>query len=106
MASEPAVPIQPPTLSITSAAAAATAKVVSPSKASKAITPEKVVLPPAVYSPELLESVIYEIEQYVAWFRDNRIKTKVGGALAPEPVHSAETRQVIELWAARRPLTS
>ena len=54
-------------------------------------------LPPEVYSPHLLESVIYDLEQYTDWYRQTRIQHKVGAAVAsqPEPDHSAETELVI-----------
>lgn len=61
-------------------------------------------LPPAVYSPQLLESVLHEIEQYVDWYRNSRIQQRVGAATAtaPEPSRSAETVLVIESWLADR----
>src|SRR5688572_14744038 len=31
-------------------------------------------LPPAVYSPQLLESVIYDIERYLDWYRQSQIQ--------------------------------
>lgn len=55
-------------------------------------------LPPAVYSPELLESVIYELEQYLDWYRESHIRREVGGKAGEEPAHSAETVLVIEAW--------
>jgi cobalamin biosynthesis Mg chelatase CobN len=59
------------------------------------------VLPPAVYSPQLLEAVRYEIEEYLDWYRQTRIQKKVGARNAsPEPTHSAETVLVIEAWLA------
>ncbi len=63
------------------------------------------VLPPAVYSPELLDSVIYEVEQYLEWHRSNRVKKQAGAALAEEPTHSAETVLVIEAWLVGKPAT-
>ena len=63
------------------------------------------VLPSSVYSPELLDSVTYEIAQYITWYRENRIHARVGAAGLAEPDHSAETAQVIEAYAAGRPLT-
>lgn len=58
----------------------------------------KFVLPTSVYSPELLDSVRYEIEQYINWYRENRIHKTVGALPLAEPDHSAETAQVIESW--------
>ncbi|MBW4061713.1 F0F1 ATP synthase subunit delta [Candidatus Saccharibacteria bacterium] len=63
------------------------------------------VLPPAVYSPELLDSVSYEIEQYLSWYRENRIHTTVGATAITEPDHSTETAQVIQSWTTGQPLT-
>jgi hypothetical protein len=62
-------------------------------------------LPASVYSPELLESVRYEIDRYLNWHRQNAIQTKVGASPIPEPDHSAETAQVIEAWLAGKPAT-
>ncbi len=55
-------------------------------------------LPSAVYSPQLLESVIYDLEQYTAWYRETKIHQRVGVQAAVEPTHSAETVLVIEAW--------
>ncbi len=55
-------------------------------------------LPTAIYSQELLESVTYEIEQYLAWYRQARIQHKVGTKPAPEPTYSAETSLAIKAW--------
>jgi hypothetical protein len=63
------------------------------------------ILPSAVYSPELLESVRYEIAQYLDWYRETKIHKQVGAALATEPDHSAETAKVIEAWCADQPVT-
>jgi ATP synthase delta (OSCP) subunit len=59
-------------------------------------------LPPSVYSPQMLESVKYEIQEYLDWYRQTRIQKEVGaqGQLKPEPTHSAETNKVIEVWLA------
>lgn len=57
-------------------------------------------LPPAIYSPELMQSVSYELDQYVEWYRDSRIKAKVGAPAAPEPVLSAETALAVQAWYA------
>jgi hypothetical protein len=73
--------------------------------ASKPSTPVVFSLPTSVYSPELLDSVSYEIEQYLSWYRENRIHQTVGAAQLAEPDHSAETAQVIETWIHGEPLT-
>lgn len=54
-------------------------------------------LPPEVYSPHLLESVIYDLETYTDWYRQTRVQQKVGatGVAKAEPDHSAETELVI-----------
>jgi hypothetical protein len=62
-------------------------------------------LPPAVYSPQLLDSVTYEIEQYLDWHRANRVRSRAGAKPAEEPTHSAETVLVIEAWLAGKPAT-
>lgn len=77
----------------------------TPKLAPAAKTTPKFALPPSVYSPELLQSVRYEIEQYLAWYRENHIHKTVGAAAIAEPDHSAETAQTIEAWTAGRPLT-
>ncbi len=56
------------------------------------------ILPAAVYSPQLLESVIYDLQVYVDWIRQNEIRAKVGTKLKEEPNHSDETVLVIEAW--------
>jgi hypothetical protein len=65
-------------------------------------TPAPFVLPPAVYSPQLLEAVIYDIEVYLDWYRQNQVKKQVGAAVTEEPAHSAETVLVIEAWLQGR----
>ena len=56
-------------------------------------------LPEAVYSPQLLEIVIYDLEQYNEWFRSSGVKKLVGVASeATEPNHSQETLLVIAAW--------
>jgi hypothetical protein len=55
-------------------------------------------LPGAVYSPQLLESVTYDIQQYLDWYRQNQIRAKVGAKPKAEPNHSDETVLVIEAW--------
>lgn len=62
-------------------------------------------LPSAVYSPQLLEAVTYDIERYLDWYRDATIRKKVGAKAADEPTHSAETALVIETWLDSRPPT-
>jgi hypothetical protein len=62
-------------------------------------------LPAAVYSPQLLESVIYDIQVYLDWIRQNQIRKQVGAKAKDEPNHSDETVLVIEAWLAGRPAT-
>jgi hypothetical protein len=62
-------------------------------------------LPAAVYSPQLLESVIYDVQVYLDWVRQNQIRRKVGTKLKEEPNHSDETVLVIEAWLAGQPPT-
>jgi hypothetical protein len=62
-------------------------------------------LPAAVYSPQLLESVVYDIQYYLDWIRQNQIRKKVGAQPKEEPNHSAETVLVIEAWLAGKPAT-
>ena len=62
-------------------------------------------LPGAVYSPQLLEAVTYDIERYLEWYRDAQVRKTVGAKTADEPTHSAETALVIEAWLAGRPPT-
>jgi hypothetical protein len=57
-------------------------------------------LPEAIYSPALLDSVIYDIQYYLDWHRQNLIRKKVGAKPKEEPTHSAETQIVIEAWLA------
>ena len=56
-------------------------------------------LPEAVYSPQLLEMVIYELDLYNKWYQQSKVKAKVGvkSDLA-EPNHSQETLLVIKSW--------
>ncbi|MDF2461575.1 MAG: atpH [Candidatus Saccharibacteria bacterium] len=65
----------------------------------------KYVLPPAVYSPQLLEAVVYDLEVYLDWYRQSKVKKQVGATPDPEPTHSAETVVVIEAWLAGKPPT-
>lgn len=62
-------------------------------------------LPPAVYSPALVESVAYDIQYYLDWFRQNQIRKKVGAHAKDEPTHSAETVLVINAWLDGKPAT-
>jgi hypothetical protein len=62
-------------------------------------------LPGAVYSPQLLESVIYDIQYYLDWIRQNQIRKQVGAKPKDEPNHSDETVLVIETWLAGKPPT-
>ncbi|HEY2003519.1 MAG TPA: F0F1 ATP synthase subunit delta [Candidatus Saccharimonadia bacterium] len=62
-------------------------------------------LPAAVYSPQLLEAVTYDIERYLDWYRDAEVRKTVGAKVTEEPTHSAETALVIEAWLAGRPAT-
>lgn len=56
-------------------------------------------LPEAVYSPQLLEMVIYDIEQFNEWYRSTSVKKLVGVVSATnEPNHSPETLLVIAAW--------
>lgn len=56
-------------------------------------------LPEAIYSPQLLEMVIFEIEMYNEWYREAKVKSKVGvKSTLSEPNHSQETLIVIKLW--------
>jgi hypothetical protein len=73
-----------------------------PIPAPVAATPAKPAfeLPAAVYSPQLLESVMYDIEQYLEWYRQAAVQKKVGTKPQAEPTHSAETVLVIEAWLA------
>ena len=57
-------------------------------------------LPPSIYSPSLVESVIYETGQYLDWYREARVHKKVGVKAAEEPSFTAETVQTIEAWFA------
>ncbi len=55
-------------------------------------------LPSTVHSPELLESVAYELETYLEWYRQARTQHRVGVKPLPEPTYSAETSEVIKAW--------
>ena len=62
-------------------------------------------LPGAIYSPQLLEAVTYEIELYLDWYRQAKVRRAVGSKAPEEPSHSAETLLVIETWLAGQPHT-
>jgi hypothetical protein len=62
-------------------------------------------LPGAVYSPQLLESVTFDIDRYLEWYRQTQIQKKVGAKPMDEPTHSAETALVIEAWLDGKPPT-
>jgi hypothetical protein len=62
-------------------------------------------LPAAVYSPQLLESVVFDIQTYLDWYRQNQIRQKVGAKPKGEPNHSDETVVTIEAWLKGKPPT-
>lgn len=62
-------------------------------------------LPAEVYSPQLLESVMYDLEQYLEWYRQTAVKQKVGAKPVAEPTHSAETELVIKTYVQDKPVT-
>ena len=51
-------------------------------------------LPGAVYSPQLLESVTYEIEQYLEWYRQARVQKQVGAKVSLGVVREKKERTV------------
>lgn len=55
-------------------------------------------LPGSVYSPSLIESVIYETGQYLDWYREAHVQKTVGTKVAEEPSFTGETVQTIEAW--------
>jgi hypothetical protein len=56
-------------------------------------------LPEAIYSPQILEMVIYELDQYNEWYQESKVKAKVGvKSEQTEPNHSPETTLVIKTW--------
>jgi hypothetical protein len=57
-------------------------------------------LPREIHSPELLDGVVYELEQYLDWYRQAKIHQKVGISPQTEPTYSNETAKVIEAWFA------
>ncbi len=77
----------------------------APTPASPAHVPAGFELPPAIYSPQLLESVTYDIQYYLDWYRQNQIRKEVGAKPKDEPNHSDETVLVIEAWLAGQPPT-
>lgn len=62
-------------------------------------------LPAAIYSPQLLESVIYDLERYLEWYRQSEVRKRVNAKPDDEPTHAAETVTVIEAWLAGKPAT-
>lgn len=97
-ATAPAVPTKPTTAKPAPARPAITQ---SPA-AAPAITFK---LPAAVYSPQLLESVIFDIQNYLDWIRQNQIRKQVGAKPKDEPNHSDETVLVIKAWLDGKPNT-
>lgn len=69
------------------------------------MAPKDFALPAAVYSPQLLESVMYDLQVYLDWIRQNQIRKQVGAKPKDEPNHSDETVLVIEAWQNGRPPT-
>jgi hypothetical protein len=55
-------------------------------------------LPSSVYSPALIESVVYETGEYLDWYREARVHKTVGAKAAEEPSFTGETVQTIEAW--------
>ena len=55
-------------------------------------------LPASVYSPSLIESVIYETGEYLDWYREAHVHKTVGAKVAEEPSFTGETVQTIEAW--------
>jgi hypothetical protein len=103
------VPVNTAPTPAPSPAEAKPAPAAAPAKAAVPKAPAKpgdtFVLPAAVYSPSLLESVIFDIQTYLDWIRQNRIRKTVGAKAKDEPTHSAETVVVIEAWLAGKPAT-
>lgn len=63
-------------------------------------------LPSSIYSPQLLESVVHDLETYLEWYRQAKVQKAVGAKkLATEPAHSAETQIVIEDWLTGKTAT-
>jgi hypothetical protein len=82
------------------------AKAPAPTPASKPAKPTpNFKLPGAVYSPQLLESVIFDLQNYLDWIRQNQIRKQVGAHTKDEPNHSDETVLVIEAWLSGKPAT-
>ena len=99
-----AVPAEPAASSITKEIKSAQGTTVSEVSAAPSPKPA-FVLPGAIYSPQLLESVIYDIQIYLDWYRQNVIRRKVGAKPKDEPNHSDETVVVIEAWLGGKPAT-
>lgn len=99
-------PVAPPAAAPaqTTAAPAATAAAKATTTSTKP-APRQFELPSAVYSPALLESVVYDIQFYLDWIRQNKIRSKVGAKAKAAPSHSAETELVIESWLVGQPAT-
>lgn len=57
-------------------------------------------LPSVIYTPQLLQSVDFEVERLRSWMSDSAVKRKVGSAPDPEPSHSSETQLVLDSWLA------
>ena len=55
-------------------------------------------LPPSIYSPSLIESVIYETGQYLDWYREAHVHKTVGVKVTAEPSFTGETVQTLEAW--------
>jgi len=55
-------------------------------------------LPSAIYTPQLLQAVDFEVERLRTWISDSAVKRKVGSTPAPEPSHSPETQLVLDSW--------
>ena len=55
-------------------------------------------LPASVYSPSLVESVVYETGQYLDWYRETKVHKTIGAKAAEEPSFTGETVQTIEAW--------
>jgi hypothetical protein len=105
-----AAPVTPAAKSTTTPAAAPVTPSAKPDRPAATTTPAAAPqvnfkLPGAVYSPQLLESVIYDIQYYIDWIRQNQIRQQVGAKPKDEPNHSDETVLVIESWLAGKPAT-
>jgi hypothetical protein len=101
-ASKPATPI--PKSGTAASGGAGARPAASPAPATASANPT-FKLPAAVYSPQMLESVIYDIQYYLDWIRQNQIRKQVGAKPKEEPNHSDETVLVIEAWLSGQPAT-